>query len=122
MNLKYYLDGAGSINLFPPTSQYRQLDFRRAQAIIEKRIQLEGISIEEAFRKELKAQKRIFFQFMVGQLTMFFLVLAGLLGTLYLAIHHYPWWVALVPHLIGFAGLTAAQIRYNRRVYAGETS
>ena len=120
MNFKNYLDGAGSIRLFPPRREYK-LDFTRSQAIIEGRIALEGISVDEAFRRELAAQQRAFLEFMCGQLAMFILACAGLLGTLYLAVHHYPTWVALLPHAVGFGTLIAAQIRYDRVLASKDT-
>jgi hypothetical protein len=117
VNLKHYLDGAGSVDLFPPRREYR-VDSSRTQAVIEERMQAEDITMEEAFRRELEALRRKHREIRAGQTVMTILMFAGLATTTVLALHDFSWWISLPPYLLAFGTLTAAQIRYRRRVAA----
>lgn len=117
MNLEHYLDGAGSVDLFPPRREYR-VDSARTQAVLEERMHVEGIPMEEAMRRELESLTRKHKDIRTGQTCMTVLMLAGLATTTFLAMHNFSMWIALPPYLLAFATLTAAQIRYRRRIAA----
>jgi hypothetical protein len=119
VNLTHYLDGAGSVDLFPPKREYK-LDLERTQAKIETRMEVEGISMEEAFARETRDMIRRFRQSCIGQVGMTVLVTGGMVATVLLAIHNVPTWLACIPHAIGWGSLFVAQHRYHRRIANGE--
>jgi hypothetical protein len=114
VNFTNYLDGAGCIHLFAPNGRY-EVDFSRTQALIDGVITEEGFSVDESVRRELAAKKRALIEFGIGQTLMFALVCLGLLGTLYLTMHNWPVWVAILPFMFGGGTLLAAKIRYGRK-------
>jgi hypothetical protein len=81
-------------------------------------MRVEGIPMEEALRRELESLRRKHKEIRTGQTAMTVLMLAGLATTTFLALHDFSYWIALPPYLLAFATLTAAQIRYRRRVAA----
>jgi hypothetical protein len=117
VNLEHYLDGAGSVDLFPPRREYR-IDSARTQAVLVERMRVEGIPMEEALRRELESLTRKHKEIRTGQTSMTVLMFAGLATTTFLALHDFSLWIALPPYLLAFVTLTAAQIRYRRRVAA----
>lgn len=119
MNLTHYLDGAGSVDIFPPRREYK-MDLARTQAKIENRMAREDISMEEAFQRESRDMLRRFRQSSVGQMGMTLPVTGGMVATVLLALHNVPTWLACIPHAIGWGSLFAAQHRYRRRIANGE--
>lgn len=119
MNLKNYLDGAGSVDIFPPKREYKT-DLAQTQEKIENRMAREDISMEEAFQRESRDMIQRFRESSIGQIGMTLLVAGGMVATVLLAIHNVPTWLACVPHAIGWGSLFAAQHRYRRRVANGE--
>lgn len=118
MSLEHYLDGAGSIDLFPPSREYR-IDHTHTQQVIEELMRVEGITMEEAFGRELDTLKRKHREIRIGQFCMTALMLVGLAATTILTLYNLPAYLALPPYLLAFVSLTLAQVRYRRRIRNG---